>query len=186
MVIIMNKNRANRLFPLVVILIILVYVYGSNIGKVQPILDQSIGNHNVGEITDGTEITQSFYSPVNNVSGISVKLGTYMRQNKGKLTIGIKSYDNNRIIYSTTVKAESIIDNNYFDYRFPPIKNSKDNKYNLFIYSEGSSNGDSITAYISNQNIYKHGNLYINGSELQGELVFKVHYNKTLFNLIGL
>ncbi|KHF35105.1 hypothetical protein CM49_02692 [Paenibacillus sp. P1XP2] len=178
----MKINRISHWVIPVIIILLAVYVYGGNFGQIKPIIEQTVGDEIVGEITEGQQIGQSFTSPVNNLSGFSIKLATFMRSNKGDITIGIKK-EGVKTIYSTTVKASSIADNSFFDFRFPPIKHSKGGKYQIFIKSEGSSPGNSITAYMANQDIYKDGYLTVNNKIINGDLVFKVYYNRTFFGL---
>ncbi|MDY7991476.1 hypothetical protein UY286_10735 [Paenibacillus polymyxa] len=176
----MKQNWFKRFTIPIILLILLVYVYGANIGKITEVIAVE-GKENVGEITDGMEIGQSFYSNLNNLSGFSIKLATYARINQGDVIIGIRKYGENSDIYSTTVKAESLPDNTFYDVRFPPIKFSKDKEYYIFVKSSGGIPGKSITAYKSTKDAYAEGYLLINGVEKQGDLAFKVYFNKTLF-----
>lgn len=175
------KKISRWLVPFIIVLLT-IYVYGGNVGRVQPAIQQTLGENVVGEITEGREVGQTFISPVNNLTGFSIKLATFMRSNKGDITVGIKK-EGNKIIYSTTVKASSINDNSFFDFRFPPIKHSKGREYKIFIKSKGSSSGNSITAYMSNQDVYKEGSLTVNNEINNGDLVFKIYYNRTFFGL---
>jgi len=174
-------HRIKGLILPVALLILMIYVYGGNIGTIDATIDQPLSDDIIGEISDGVEIEQTFYSPVNNISGFSIKLGTYMRENQGDIVFGIRKKATGRVIYSTRVKAESIVDNAYFDYRFPPIKGSRDQEYTIFIKSVGSPLGKSITAYRSSYNTYKEGELLVNHTKVDGDLAFKVVYNQTLF-----
>lgn len=174
-------QKIKRFVLPLMLLFLIIYVYGGNIGMIGTNIEQATGDDTVGGISDGIEIEQSFYSTVNNINGFSIKLGTYMRENQGELTIGIKKTRTEKVIYSTTVKAESIIDNAYFDYRFPPIKHSKGVEYTIFISSNGSPPSKSITAYKSPGDSYINGKLFRNGDLVDGDLVFKVVYNRTLF-----
>lgn len=119
-------QKFKRIFFLVLLLLLIIFVYVGNIGKIELSIDQSLSNDTVGGISDGIEIEQSFYSSVNNISGFSIKFGTYMRENSGDIVIGIKRAKTRKIIYSTTVKAKSIVDNAYFDYRFLQLRYLKE------------------------------------------------------------
>lgn len=176
----MKQNRFKRFIIPIILLILFIYVYGGNIGKMTEVIATD-GKQNVGEITNGMEIGQTFKAPMNNLSGFSIKLATYARVNSGHVTIGIRNYGEDKAIYSTTIKAESLVDNTYYDMRFPPIKFSKDKEYYIFVSSTNGTSGHSITAYNSAQDIYKDGTLFIDGKEKTGDLAFKVYCNHTLF-----
>lgn len=180
MVKIMKQNWFRRSIIPIILVLLFIYVYGGNIGKMTEAITTD-GAQNVGEITDQTEIGQSFIAPMNNLSGFSIKLATYARSNNGDITLGIRNFGENKTIYSTTVKAESLADNVYYNLRFPPIKFSENKEYYIFVKSEGSTKKHSITAYMSNKDIYKEGSILVNGIKKPGDLAFKVFFNRTLF-----
>jgi hypothetical protein len=165
--------------PLIIILLFL-YVFLGNVGKMVVLINVE-GTSTVGEILDSNEISQTFIAPMNNLSGFSVKFGTYARNNSGDITIGIRRNAGGSSIYETTVQASSIADNQYYDFKFPPLKYSKGNSYLIYINSNGGQPGSSLTAYISEEDIYSSGDLFVNGVKRQGELTFKVIFNKTIF-----
>ncbi|MDO3680295.1 hypothetical protein [Paenibacillus ehimensis] len=172
------KNVKNKLFVLV-LLICFIYVYFGNAGTVTLAVEQTKETNNAGEILQGMEVGQSFYSNFNNICGFSLKLATYMRTNKGKIEVGIKDLNNNNIVFSSEISTESIKDNDFINLRFPPIKFSKGKRYYLFVKSLDSTPGNAITTYINEEDSYSEGELYLNGIKKKGELVFKVYYNKT-------
>ncbi|WP_411343917.1 hypothetical protein ACE3MZ_20380 [Paenibacillus sp. WLX1005] len=176
----MKQNQFKRFLIPFILLVLFIYVYIGNIGKMTEVINTD-GQKNVGEITSGTEVSQSFISPMNNLSGFSIKLATYARVNEGRVTLGIRELGDSRTIYSTTIKAESLPDNAYYDVRFPPIKFSKDKKYLIFVSSTDSSAGHAITAYMSSKDTYSDGDYMKNGEQQQGDLAFKVVCNHTLF-----
>ncbi|MCM3272397.1 hypothetical protein [Paenibacillus elgii] len=177
------NTRKKSLNKILIILLFLsfCYVYLSNIGTVSIYVEQSKETKPVGEILSGIEIGQSFYSSANNICGISFKLATYMRLNKGKIQIGIKDMGSNDVVFISDVSTESIKDNEYLDLKFPPIKFSKGKHYYIFIKSLNGTPGNAITAYMNEEDQYKEGDMYLNGTKKTGDLVFKVYYNNTFF-----
>lgn len=170
-----------KFFVFVVIMLLFLYVYLGNAGKVVEMILQTSGKSNVGEIQKGVIIEQSFHSEENNINGFSVKFGTYMRVNQGEIILGIKE-KTGRVIYSTNIKTESLADNQYYNYRFPPIKHSKGKEYLLFIESLDNLPGQSVTVYSGENDPFKEGSLFINSKEVKDtDLVFSVFRNKTLF-----
>ncbi|AIQ43948.1 hypothetical protein [Paenibacillus sp. FSL R5-0912] len=180
----MNLKWVKR-FLLVILLLIIIYVYVGNIGVIRDSIEQSVADKTVNELTQGNEVGQSFIYHQNNLSGVSIKLATFMRVNEGKLKIGIRRINDKNDIYQTSVEANSVRDNEFFDFRFPPIKFSKEQEYYVYIESLDSGKGESIAAYKSSMDSYKEGSLFINGSRQDGDLTFKVFYNRTIFNYIG-
>lgn len=176
----MKQNWFKRSIIPIILVLLFIYVYGGNIGKMTEVIAVD-GDKNVGEINNNTEVGQSFYSTLNNLSGFSIKLATYGRVNAGHITLGIRNYGETKDIYSTTVKAESLADNTFYDVRFPPIKFSKNKEYYIYIKSTDGVDGKFITAYQSKSDVYSEGNFILNGVEQPGDLAFKVYFNKTLF-----
>ncbi|MGM1021336.1 MAG: hypothetical protein ACQEXV_12465 [Bacillota bacterium] len=153
-----------------------------NIGKYSISILQETGSKTVGEITEGLEFGQTFQADVNDLSGVSIKLATYMRENTGDVTVGLRLVGDHKDIYSATVDAKSIQDNQFFKLRFPPIKNSKGKKYYFYVNSTGTQ-GHSITAYKADNNPYKQGEMFINNKkQTQDDLTFIVYYNKTFLD----
>jgi hypothetical protein len=161
-----------------------IYVYIGNIGKVLLGTEQSTITKPVGEILKGSEIGELFHSQYNDICGVSIKLATYNRVNTGYVIIGIKEVGKENYIYSNRVNVASIKDNDYYHLRFPPIKQSKDKKYYIYIKSESGKPGNAITAYMNEKDDYKSGNMIIDGKNQAGDLVFQVYYNKTFVSLI--
>lgn len=180
MVKIMKQNWFRRSIIPIILVLLFIYVYGGNIGKMTEVISVE-GDQNIGEIANNKEVGQSFYSDLNNLSGFSIKLATYGRVNAGRITLGIRNYGESNDIYSTTIKAESLADNAFYDVRFPPIKYSKNKQYYIYIKATDGMAGKFITAYKSKNDAYPKGNLTINGVKQDGDLSFKVYFNKTLF-----
>ena len=161
------------------------YVYVGNAGLIRESLTQDKADVPLGELDKNREFGQTFHYNLNNLSGVSFKLGTYMRKNEGPLQIGIRNLGSKRDIYQTSIQADSITDNEYFDFRFPPVKFSKGKDYYVYIKSLSSAKDKSITAYSSTVDSYPGGELFINGEPQAGDLAFKVYYNRTIFSYIS-
>ncbi|WP_160394874.1 hypothetical protein [Paenibacillus sp. MMS18-CY102] len=168
----------------VVIFLLLIYVYVGNVGTVKVAIDQNEGSSTVGEVVKGQVVKQTFLSEHGNLVGVSVKLATFARSNEGHVEIGVKVEGSNRTIYSTTVSANSIVDNDYFKLRFPPIKNSNNKHYYIYMKSLDGKTGQALTAYKSTEDKYSLGELYVNGAKQNGDAVFQVFYNNSVFNKI--
>lgn len=164
--------------------LLICYTFLGNSGVIRENLSQNIEDTTVGEIVKGGEVEQTFLNDQNNLSGVTIKLATYARINSGSIVIGIKKPGSKYNIYETTFKANSIMDNQLFEFRFPPIKFSKGKVYAISIRSLDGVPGDSITAYNSTGDSYKNGSLYIGGVKQEGDLMFKVFYNRNIFDYL--
>lgn len=178
---VISKKLWNATIPGFLIFLLL-FVYGGNVGTVTVAEEQIDETGIVGEITEEVVVEQTVRMKVNNFSGFSVKLGTYMRTNYGNIIIGLKR-ENGKVVYSNTIKADSVQDNQFVTVKFPPIKYSAGNRYRLFIESNGLT-GSAVTAYINDQDSYPDSQLMINGTSQSGDLVFRLMYNKTLYERV--
>ncbi|MFD5021813.1 hypothetical protein ACFWMP_23185 [Paenibacillus sp. NPDC058367] len=181
----MKKLKWLKWIILAIFFCVIIYVFVGNMGVVRESIDQYVADETLSEITAGNEIGQSFSYDQNNLSGVSLKMATYMRNNDGTIQVGIREMNEENDIYQTSVKANSISDNEYFDFRFPPIKFSKGKEYYVYIKSLDSIKGKSVTAYNSSIDTYDGGSLYINGEKQNKDLTFKVFYNRTVLNYIS-
>lgn len=176
----LSKQLLLRYVVFFVVGILFLYIYAGNLGKVEVGIEQVSGNEILGEILQGTEIRQEFYSNGNNLSGFSIKFATYMRKNEGHIQIGIREHRSSREIYSSKINLASLQDNAFYDFRHPPIKHSKNKMYYIYIKSFDGTVGNSFTLYKTRNDEYELGKLWLNGKNIDGDLNFKVYYNKTL------
>jgi len=169
------KPIANGLI-IVLAVIVCVVVYTSNLGSQEVFYETPASKEiPIGELTDGMEVIQSFEVKNQSLSAVAVKLATYMRVNEGKITISVRRSANGTDIYSKTVDASNIVDNDFFILRFPPVRYFKSERYYLSIKSEGAGLGKGITAYKTPEDLYQYGEMWINGEPQAGDLVIKVY-----------
>jgi len=168
-----------RVFIIALVVVVFIFVYTGNLG-VQEIYYETVVSEEVpiGELTDGMEIIQLFKVNDKELSAVAVKLATYMRVNDGKITVSVRRTAGGADIYSKTVDASSIADNEFFTIRFPPVRYLKSDEYYLSIKSEGAEPGKGITAYKTPVDMYPHGEMWINGEPQKGDLVIKVYTYK--------
>lgn len=179
-----KKNRASVINIIIPFILLLgfIYIYIGNIGRVNILIEQAESTNTVGNLVVGNEVGQTFYSESNNISGFSFKIGTYMRINSDDLVIGIREYGKNTDIYSFNINSAALIDNEYYNLRFPPIKFSKNKLYYIYIKSLNGAPNNSITIYYNEQEKYNNGDFCLNQKEQKGDLVFRVYYNQTMLN----
>lgn len=174
-----SKKRIKQLLLLMCLLFLCVIVYGSNFGVVEIETIVENGTDVVGEIDAETEIKQNFISTRNNLCGIAIQFGTYMRNNDSKVEIVIKEAITGRRVHSVKLDAENIVDNEYRSIMFPPVQNSKNKEYVVTI-SSNADKDNAVTLYM-NANDLSENSLFVNGKGVQGSLNFKTFYNDNLF-----
>ena len=145
------------------------YLIGAFIGKATSV---------VGEIFGNKKITQSFLGQHNNLAKIQILLATYMRKNIGSIELCILTDMNNpsSVIRKMTIDCYKIIDNDWLEFSFDPIKDSKNRKYYLQINGLKCSSGSAVTAYYNSYSNYTDGELWLNRSKFKGSLCFKLYY----------
>ena len=79
--------------------------------------ENSVGN-DIVVLNKGDHMEQHFIAPYDIISGISLKIGTYQRDNNSNYNICIISGDNNKTIYSEDFNASLIDDNTYYPILF--------------------------------------------------------------------
>lgn len=132
---------------------------------------QSVTDENVGEITDGTEIIQTFKYDGDYISSIAVKVGTYERQNKG--TIALELTSGGKVISNEEFDISSI-DNNK-DIKLTVDKKVKNKDFELTIIGSDSTKKNAITLYSNSTGDIHNGKLYVDGGLVDGELEMAVY-----------
>jgi hypothetical protein len=132
----------------------------------------------VGEITKDIKVIEKFISEKNGLSDIEVLLAIYNRKflNPPVINFALKDTQSGMIISQQSVSASLIKDNSYFKFSVDPISDSKGKEYELIITSPDAVQGNAITAWASNNDIYTDGSLKINEASLPGDLFLKIHY----------
>lgn len=130
----------------------------------------------VGEIYGSKTFTQSFLSPKNNLTGVSIVLATYARPVKGNLIFELLD-ENEIVLNSQVIKFKEIEDNHAFGFEFPIIYNSDNNLYYVRLSAPDAQSGSTITAWASNSDTYTFGELSNElGHKIRGDLRFNLHF----------
>jgi uncharacterized membrane protein YfhO len=133
----------------------------------------------IGEITTGTVIEQTFISREENMSAISILLATYQLtfdQQMMEFTL-LDQYDH--LVRREIISLDQIKDNAFYKFDFDPIKDSKDKLFKIRLTSDATL-GNAATQWVSKENSYDFGDLYNNGREQEGDMIFKSYFNKTI------
>ena len=129
----------------------------------------------IGEIFGNKKAIQTFMASQNNLSGLSVMLATYMRNNNQAVKFTLESADGEKIA-EEIIDAKKIFDNRFKGFSFPNQPNSKGKIYKFFISSTDSFSGNAITAWATKNDSHLNGELTFAGNNLDGDLVMNLYY----------
>lgn len=140
---------------------------------------QEGSDFNVGEITEGTEIGQTFYCHHNHLTRIKVMLATFNRVNNEEVIFHLRrSSTDKKDIYTEKFNASSVVDNTYRSFDFPPIPDSKGKMFYFSFESPMSKKGNAITIWANSMDAYQNGSLWINQKRTDSDLRFITYCHK--------
>lgn len=127
---------------------------------------------NVGEILNDSVVEQTFQSPGSKLTGLEMNIGTYDRQDKGKMKFQILDM-NDKVLGGTTLNLKNA-NNGENDLTFDePVLVKQDQTYKLRLSVEGTRKGQSVTVYYGNK--VNDGTFTIAGKEQnKSELVYSM------------
>lgn len=98
---------------------------------------------------DGDMFSQDFISPSENIQSLDIFLATYARENTHDIVFRLKDSTGKKI-FSKTIPAKLILDNQYYSLHFPKQQNAKGKKFTLELQGKGNcSPTNSITVWSS-------------------------------------
>jgi hypothetical protein len=130
----------------------------------------------VGEILPGTSHGQTFTASTNGLSGVATLLATMARTNKGRMRFRLEQLDPSRLIVEEPFEMESVADNQWREFRFPPLADSQGKRYRLTIEALDAAAGNAITIWYASGNAYRGGERLINNAPVQGDLTLRLFY----------
>ena len=152
--------------------------FTGSIDEAEPIVDyiNVTKELNIGEITRGKKVIQSFIPELDNLNEISLYFATYARTNDCNLIIQIQN-SSFKELARTEINANKIKDNSWVKFQFPVIKNSKDQILYLNIFSQDAKPGNAVTIYASRKKEGGFEKLYINDKIQNSTLCFQSRCN---------
>ncbi|MFC9711215.1 hypothetical protein ACFTRD_23960 [Paenibacillus sp. NPDC056933] len=138
----------------------------------------------IGELVKSDIIRQSFIVQHNNFNEVQIYFGTYQRLNNSTLKLELFDEEKN-VIYEELFNSIELEDNKFRDFVFDPVKNSAGKKFIVSITVEGGEIGNYITLWKSSSDLYKDGELYLNGNQLDGDMVFKTFYTSSMLDKLN-
>jgi len=139
----------------------------------------------VGEIYGETKVGQSFYSYGSGLSGIKVLMANYHnRENTHNVIFHLmENPKSTKDFRRVVVNASEILDNEYHNFEFNPIPDSKGKTYYFYIESPDSVPGNAITVLYAPDDIYGGGTRFMNSKPVKGDLFFQKINPNDLFKI---
>ena len=141
-------------------------------------INQDFNNLPAGEITRSNSYGQTFVSNHNNLSAISILMATYGRRNMYTTIFHLKeSTDSSTDIVSIAFNNSDVTDNAWRTFYFSPITNSANRTFYFYFSSTDATSGNAITSWSSSRDVYSHGQIFLNGIPVEGDLTFRTFYS---------
>lgn len=140
----------------------------------------------VGPITADTQVGQTFRATEPNLSEVAIMLATYGRKNHVPLVFSLWQDPPGKTPLRTVVaQPESVADNAYHAFQFPPIVDSAGEAFLLTLQSPQGTPDDAFTAWMGNCDCYPEGEAILNGAELhQRDLALRVGYHEEVTSVL--
>lgn len=167
---------------LILILFFATFIITANNYKIPALIYSNEKNEvAIPGIWNTTTISQTFTSKKSNFSAFSLRFGTYMRICDGSVTVSLYDItDEKKLIFSETIPAADIADNQFKPFHFDRIRNSKDKLY-LVEVTASDVVDKPLTLWCSNKKLSADTALYIDNTETAYELNL-ILYNNTFFS----
>ncbi|MTK13016.1 MAG: ABC transporter permease, partial [Clostridiaceae bacterium] len=144
---------------------------------------QSRGNINLPtatsgaiELIKGSSVEQEFVSKIQILQGISVQMGTYMRQNTGTVNFELKDLETGNILFEKHISAKDIREGKIVDLPIgKDIEGTYGHKLKLSIYSRDSISGNAVSPLINSGEKNADSQLYFNEKPVNGTLCFTAY-----------
>lgn len=135
----------------------------------------NVTDGNVDAVTDGVEVVQTFKYDGDYINYIAIKVGTYNRENKGKIEAKLLDSKKNEVISEQTVDISKLKNNE--DFKFSVKKDVKDYSgfYKMVIVGVESTDKNAITFYSNSNGDIHNGKLSIAEKAVDGELEMSVY-----------
>jgi hypothetical protein len=124
----------------------------------------------LGEIVEGTVIQQKFSMNSDGFSQLKIFAATYARENSCSLIVSLY-VEPAELVQKVIWPCQSIIDNSYLTLSFPPISDSADQKFVLYIESRDASPGNAVTVWTGSNSGLNDGKLFINAERNLNDVV---------------
>lgn len=136
---------------------------------------QTTNHVDIGELTEGIVVKQTFVMSGETLEGIQIKLATFGRNNECSVIAELKDKEADLLIQSWQLDGPDLMDNEIVTLELDePLHRGVGNKLVLKIYSFNASEGNAVTLWRSSEDYYADGALFINGKKQEGDLWFQL------------
>ena len=177
-----DKKRLPSLILLSVLIISIVVLcvncvtYNVSIASLTDSYD--VMDDNVGGIFDPNRVEQTFVAKHNKICAIGFRFGTYLRKCNGEVHVNVGRFSSDgtrEVLTEQTIVAAQLVDNQFYVFEFEPVMNSKGNLFSVIVTA--SNTGDlPVTLWMSENDAYSDGTLYVNGQVREGDLNTQFYY----------
>ena len=114
-------------------------------------------------VTKNNLVRDSFISQYDNLYSIEIRIGNYERVDNSNLCILLRNVNTNIDLYFKCQNAVNFVNNALYKIDFPTQSDSKNQKFQLQIYSKNATVNDSIALWGFTKTNTQNNKLYING-----------------------
>ncbi|MAG35733.1 MAG: hypothetical protein CL878_05745 [Dehalococcoidia bacterium] len=131
-----------------------------------------------GELLPGTTFGQTITANKPRLNGISVRLATYLRPITSTVAFRLRaSPESTQDIIRVQVAGQSVRNNLYYTFSFPPIPDSAGKPYYWFVESPDARRNNAITVWGNRIDTYPFGRAFRNGRPIAGDFHFRAFYD---------
>ncbi len=128
---------------------------------------------NLGELTKGNVVGQTFYCNSDGLNTVSVFMTTFGRYNNCHIVFHLRDLSRPAIDVATQeIPAIQIEDNTYYFFTFPPLKDSSAHNYLFLLESPDATHGQAVGCFYIREDSYPGGNAILNNRVLKGDIAF--------------
>jgi hypothetical protein len=136
-------------------------------------------SQNLGEITSGIEIRQSYVAKNDNLLGLTIFVSTFNRNNTGNMIVKILDGDGVDVLRTIQINYSELKDNQYHEIKFPVLKETKDKVFIISITSDSVETNNAVTIW-KDQKQFENTLLFSNGKIISGTLVGDLIYENII------
>lgn len=143
-------------------------------------------NGNPSELLAGHSAGQSFVARYSGLSGVELWIGTYGRgadPSRAELVLHLRATPGKGpdLAIARLLPTESIAENSWHLFSFPPIDDSQDKAFYVDVESPDATPGNGFTIFwwrqVAGGDPYQHGTAYLDGKPQHADLAFGLHYS---------
>lgn len=132
----------------------------------------------VGEITNSSDVLQTFQTKDNNFNCVSFPIAGFARKNTCKLQADLIRLPENTPLASRTIPATELVENSIYEITFPPVTDSKLKKWALRLSSPDGAPGNALTTWMNHDETNSEDKLSVGGKPVKGRIFATVKYKE--------